>query len=205
MSDRIYIELLRRATNYIDGRDYESDVEKQELEALRQELHAALASEGGEECNCESCSFARLGPPVRPSRRERCGGVISGSGNPYDEDPLVECPGCPDCQPESGEDWPEVWIERYASNGALTGNFYARGPQWKEGSASDLALDYRRYIPAPGENAELAAYRSVAAAARFLIDHNAGHPSRPSATRSAWDALGRALAAVPAPEGSEGR
>jgi len=46
-----------------------------------------------------------------------------------------------------GEDWPGVWIERYVSNGTLTGNSYSHAPQWEEGSASDLALDYCRYIP----------------------------------------------------------
>lgn len=42
-----------------------------------------------------------------------------------------------------------------------------------------------------------AKYQSVVAAARFLLDHSAGHPSRPSAQRSCWNALARALAALP--------
>lgn len=39
-------------------------------------------------------------------------------------------------------------------------------------------------------------YRSVVAAARFLLGHSDWHPIRPSAQRSSWDALARSLAVL---------
>lgn len=52
------------------------------------------------------------------------------------------------------------------------------------------------HLEQKGAEGERLRYGSVVAAARFLADHSAGHPSRPSARRSAWSALERALAAL---------
>jgi hypothetical protein len=53
--------------------------------------------------------------PSTSEPRERCGGAyFLGSANPYDEDPVRDCPGCPDCTPRQQPD-PEDGdeLERY--------------------------------------------------------------------------------------------
>lgn len=151
MADRVYIELDRlldahfieklrlapatRPTNPASERDAIADAIE------------ALASEGGE------------GQKVEPW--PRCGGreVVEVEDT---ESGQADCPGCPDCQPESGggtdtapnaqsvgdqlrpesgENWPPITIERHKKTRVLS-KLSVNRKHYPDS-------EYRRYIPAP--------------------------------------------------------
>lgn len=121
--DRIYIELTSGEARALFATPTEpqafTDVER---DRARNKLRTALAPESGEEW---------------------CGGTKEiDVGEDHTGERVGSCPGCPDCQPESGEgeDWePVVLYRRHRSVKTLMVAGSARLPD----------LEYRRYIPAP--------------------------------------------------------
>ncbi len=139
MPDRIYIELEREEAERLDdvceaglSEDTVETPAPPALKSARTKLRAALASQESGEGRCGGS-----------------GGIVKEANYEPRERYTIPCPGCPDCQPQSGEgeDWPgEIMLETNEGKHA--------GPQFAYRSAVRSTPYYagqklRRYIPAP--------------------------------------------------------